>query len=374
MLLAFFLLVRSISARGSPRQFAAWLLAFYLVTFALITFNSFLATSVILALALALVVSWGILLRDKQRHRQATFTLRRLSFATVISLALAFLFIFYIYQPATHEIRVLHSVYEQITALFLDVERKAFNPYATVTSGWVNLPVYFMVSLANWLLLGVSAIIWLGLGLRWLRKRWQPENESTLLLWTFYGVFAAIGALSILSDFTGSLSGNLQLRNFPTFTMFAAPLVAKAWVDWRPRTQRPKRLVGGVAVGLIALLAILSILKATNEPLLSNKWNYYVQAEMTALDFSEEHLPEHSIWVGYDERLLAASRIRSDRDISLKGGTLAPGVRDLLISDVMRARGVRLSLPLPVKGDDLRTYDNGQSQIYHIRPQTPFQR
>jgi hypothetical protein len=45
-----------------------------------------------------------------------------------------------------------------------------------------------------------------------------------------------------------------------------------------------------------------------------------------------------------------------------------------MISDVTRARSVRLGVPLPIESDSLLTYDNGQAQIYHLRPRTPYQR
>ena len=50
------------------------------------------------------------------------------------------------------------------------------------------------------------------------------------------------------------------------------------------------------------------------------------------------------------------------------------GTRDRLVSEVTRLRSVRLGEPLPIEADSLRTYDNGQAQIYHLRPRTQYQR
>jgi hypothetical protein len=42
--------------------------------------------------------------------------------------------------------------------------------------------------------------------------------------------------------------------------------------------------------------------------------------------------------------------------------------RDLLVSSITRVRSQRLDADIPIKPDDLITYDNGSAQIYHLRP------
>jgi hypothetical protein len=51
-----------------------------------------------------------------------------------------------------------------------------------------------------------------------------------------------------------------------------------------------------------------------------------------------------------------------------------PGVRDMVASDVTRLRASRIGQPLPVPPDAWRIYDNGLTQLYHLRPETPYQR
>jgi hypothetical protein len=305
-------------------------------------------------------------------------TIQRLAYAAIISLSLAFIFTFYAYKPARHNLLVFQTIGERTAALALDVEANSANPYQAVNTGWISLRVYLMLSLANWLLLGMSALIWMWQSLTWLRHRqWLPgtkgHDESGLLLWAFYGAFAFVGAISVISDLSGALGSNLQHRLFPSFAMFAAPLVAK----WLAKVSYNKRYTQMILWGSIGILAILSTLKATNEPLFSNKWLFYTHAEMQALDWANIYLTEQRLWVEHDERLSTALSIRTgdaELNVSLDQAIVELGTRDFLISEITRRRSVRISTPLPIEADSLRIYDDGQAQIYHWRPRTPYQR
>jgi hypothetical protein len=159
--------------------------------------------------------------------------------------------------------------------------------------------------------------------------------------------------------------------------MLAAPLVAWQFIRWRPRRLLVQRLSSMGLVAGVAVLALLSTLKATNEPLLSNKWQFYTPSEMDALDWADVALLSHSVWTEYDERLVVADGIRRGgipRTIALDRNIPDPQTRDLMVSDITRARGTRLLTQLPTSADDSVTYDNGQAQIYHLRPRTPYQR
>ena len=375
MFLCVYLLIRSLHARSHIERFTSWILAYYIASYALITFNNLLATSFIMAVSISMILTWVVIRVSRQASPTLQHTIRRLTFATVISLALAFLFTFYIYPPARHDLLVLEDVGQQMGALLLDVETESVNPYGVIDTGWTSRTVYFILSLANWLLLGMSAIIWLWQSLLWLIRRQHPpgENENQLLLWAFYGAFAFIGALSVVSDISGSI-GNLQHRLFPSFAMFGAPVVAKWLTDWTGQSNT--RRIAPIIWAGIGILAILSTFKATNEPLFSNKWIFYIPAEMQAIDWASEKLAEQALWVEYDERLTSAVGIRNEGlrlPVRLDSYSHEPWTRNFLVSDVIRSRSVRLSVPLPIQADSLRSYDNGQAQIYHLRPRTPYQ-
>lgn len=379
MFLCLYLLVRSILARQQTRLFSALLLAFYLALYALITFNNLMATSFIVALGLALLLSLGVRKVAEARSDSSSATQRRLFYAVGISLLLAFIFTFFAYPPARSGLRVVESIWDRLALLVLDVEETAttVNPYLIVSAAWTSLPVYLMISIANWLLLALSFVLWSTQTLSWWRNQAWPREARPLLLWSLYGAFGFLGAISIAIDFSGALASNLQHRVFPSFAMIAAPLVADWFVRqraWRPGAHSLAN--GTLAIG-IALLGILAVAKATNEPLLSNTWQYYTIPEKRALLWGERHLDQEMLWVGINERIPAAMDICCPNEfekLTLSGGRPRPAVRDLLISDTIRVRAARVGFNLPVAGDSLLTYTNGEADLFHQRPRTPFQK
>ena len=130
--------------------------------------------------------------------------------------------------------------------------------------------MYLLLSLGNFLLIGLSAPLWLWQGVRWLAGWRSPPSPSTWLLWFLYGAFVFQGVLAAATDQSGQFGGNWQHRSFPSFALVAVPIVASALIGMRLHRIR---LV--VASLVLSLLAGLAVLKATNEPSLSNKWMFY---------------------------------------------------------------------------------------------------
>jgi hypothetical protein len=159
--------------------------------------------------------------------------------------------------------------------------------------------------------------------------------------------------------------------------MLASPLVAH-WFMTRPQTDPKKNRLWQVGLTiLLAGLAVTSIFKATNEPLLSNKWLFHLPGEMQAIEWAGEGLAERSLWAAFDERLETAVSLHYGKemfDIEIDNYEPEVQTRDFLISDVIKGRSERMAKPLPITADSLITYDNGQAQIYHARPRTPYQR
>lgn len=377
MFLCLYLLVRSILSRRKWRQFAAYLIAFYLAIYALITFNNLFATSFITALALALVLSLFVRQLGGTQSEDDTATRRRLLYAVIISLVLAFFFTFYAYQPARYGLFVAESVWDRLALLFLDVQETAQNPYTAVGGAWISVSVYLLVSIANWLLLGLSFVLWSVQTMSWWRNHEWPTEARTILLWSLYGAFGFLGAFSIIVDLSGALGSNLQHRVFPSFAMIAAAVVADWFVrrqDLQPVVRRLAYL--GLAFG-IAFLGVIAVAKATNEPLLSNTWQYYSPSEGVALRWSKDHLDRNPLWVGLNERIPAAMGICCSAefsDLSMTYRQGGSGARTALVSDVIRARAERFSFDLPIRGDSLLIYDNGSADVFHLRPATPFQK
>jgi hypothetical protein len=370
MFICLYLLVRSLRTKASLRRLISYTLAFYLCVFGLISFNVFLATSFIAGLALVLVICWLSSWWIGDASPVDTAHLPRMGYKILSSLLLVFLFMFYIYPPAQNQIRILNSVADRLLTLLLGMEQASTNPYMVINEGWISLPVYFILSLSNWLLLFSSLAIWVSIAWGIIRKRFLG-SLSDLLLWAFFGAFALQGLLSIGIDLSGTFATNLQHRVFPSIAMLAAPLIAKWLVEKRKEFTTSRNIIRlSFALG-ISLLAVLAVLKATSEPLLSNKWNFHLPGEAQAVRWAEYKLSNRSLWTGFDERVNVAVSIRNEMDQSnliLDQYDLELETRDLLVSSITRLRSQRLDADIPIKPDDLITYDNGSAQIYHLRP------
>lgn len=374
MLVCLFALVRSFRERGRMAHLTIWVAVFYVAAYSLTAFNCLLASSFFFALALALALGW--ILRGRPTGLSARYDLtNRLVLVVGSCLLIVFIFTFYLYAPALDNWWMMPQLLDRVAAMFLDVH-EVTDPYAPVRQGWINTLTYFTLTLANWLLLATSLIIWLSQGLKWLLAKKRLESESAWLLWLLYAAFAFQGALSILLDSSGFLVSNLQHRVFPTYAMIAVAVVGGYQAKRRPPRLLRTAMRAGLAV-LIAALAILSMLKATNEPALGNKWLFFSRSEIAAIQWADSHLENALIWSGLDDRLRSAYYVMEG--MPTHGNKQAfwardPRIRDVLISNVTRLRSRRIGEPLPHVLDAALTYDNGFAQLHHLRPETPYQR
>jgi hypothetical protein len=379
MLLCLYLLTYSLRSRNNPRRFASAVLAFYLGTYALVSFNNFFSTSFITAVLIALMMVWVVAWRTKS-FSSLSIAVQRLSHVVFASLIIAFVYTMYVYGPARENLLLLESIADKIAALFLQAETsESFNPYSTpVFQEWISPYVYFMLTLANWTMLLFSGAIWLSQSFTWFVRRRRPDHETDVLMWAFYGAFTLQVALAVVADISGALTGNLQHRMFPTIGMVGAPLIAR-WLLSVIRTERvvTARLARSAIWATIAVMASLSLMKATNEPVLSNRWQTYLPAEVEAVEWADTTLARRTVWTGYDRRLIEVIDTRSGaepRRVALDRLEVNPDTDNFLISELTRIQSHRYDIALPTRFDDFVTYDNGEVQIYHERPRTPYNR
>lgn len=383
ILLCLYLITYSLRSRHSWRRFAASVLAFYLTSFALTTFNNFFSTSFLSAVLLSLFLAWGLVRWTKSTHL-FSHAIQRMAYAVLITFILAFIYTFYVYTPAIRNLLILETITDRVAALFLDVQATAtftpiYNPYTEpVFYAWVSPYAFLLLSLGNWILLLGSGIIWVSQTFRYLLRRQAPSSNAELLLWSFYGAFAVQGVLSVLADISGALAGNLQHRMFPTISLMGVAVIAR-WLLPILQSDRnfKTRLARSVLVVGVSLLTLLALVKATREPVLSNQWSTYLPAEKRALDWAERTLADRSVWTGYDRRLVETVHIRSGglpRRSRLDRFNAKPETDNFLISELIRLQVPRFGASLPIASDDLLTYDNGQAQIYHRRPGNAYRR
>ncbi len=142
----------------------------------------------------------------------------------------------------------------------------------------------------------------------------------------------------------------------------------------------PLRSRFATSIGLKSLLLVLAtmgILKATNDPLISNKWLFFTESEKLALDWTDNHLEVRDVWIGFDERLRTMQDIygpeNSTQDNRYVSGRAQQSAPYLTMSDIIQRRSLRLGLPVPDIRHVDHLYDNGGAQIYHRVPETPYQ-
>jgi hypothetical protein len=173
------------------------------------------------------------------------------------------------------------------------------------------------------------------------------------------------------------LSANLQLRIFPSIVMIASPLVSAWLVRLQSTVNLNHKSVWISTSMIIGCLMILSLLKSTNEPLISNYWPFVTPAERASVDWAKQALQDHTLWTGQWSRIVDSNTIRENgapKDINLVAYLPQSTTHDYLISDAIQLFSQRIGGQLPVETDDFITYDNGSAQIYHRRPVTPFQK
>jgi hypothetical protein len=385
MLLALWLIARGLRLATDRRQYAVHVVLFCAATYGVIAGNTLFATSFVLAFAAAIPVSW-LLSRwwDAPARHMADMIALNLVLPTVCVVGLNVLFNNVIYPPASSDINVYQEILDKVTHLVHQTqqgEQPAGAPYQVVQASWISPTAYFAVSLGDWLLIGSSLAYWAWDGWHWIVRRRDPPSQAAWLLWVLYAAFALQGAAAIVSDFSGALAQNLQYRAFQSFTLVAVALLARGLLG--TLASGPGWVRYGVAA-LVAALACLGALKSSNEPLLSNKWMFYTQPEVQALRWADANARGASIWTEVDERLTAGYQLGVTMDIpplernpngnQVGDYILPPGDRDFVVSDVTRVRAQRLGYTLLPPTVQLRTYDNGSTQIYSQLRQSPYER
>jgi hypothetical protein len=404
----------ALTDQGQPpaTQLVAYVFLFYLTILALAATNVFFASSFISSIALSFMGGYGVLFvcrraifarlsglcLDRQRLAMYARFLGRFFYIALSSLIILALVLFYLYPPAQLFIHSLHSLGEKL-AVVLGGYAYASNPYQIVGFGWVSSGVYFALTLVNWLVVLVSLMTWLSMMLP--EDAGEPAllaDPGRFMLWLLYAVLALHVGIGMVADLSGLLGTNLQLRLFPAYMLVAIPMAVlglKRLVSSIPISVGVRRVVWALVFLLMVWFSGASLLKVTNEPLLSNYWTFYTDAEAAALAWSRVYLPDRKIWADFDairlkplamtQGLEATARerggampssadIASQQSLRLDIGEVDRGTRDFVISRSVRLWSARNGRVLPDTARAHRVYDNGEAQIYHLQPRTPYQR
>lgn len=376
VLLLVFLISISIIRPCTRGSLIAAIVAYYLCLWALISTTSFFASTFLVALGMTVVGGW-VMMRIARARVGNDSAMRRLVYTLLAGGALILAFIVIIYEPAQHTILLYEQLIDQLSVLLLSAETTG-EPYAAVGTDWAAPWLYPVLSAFNWLVLATSALAWAGLVKQFRREGINASNRNVLVLCMLAAALALQVALSIFVDLAGFLSANLQVRLFPFYMLFGIPLAVVGVSRLIGRLSGAAKSAASVAITLaLFVFAIAGVLKATNDPLVSNKWLFFTHAEEVAVAWVDRSMIAQDIWLGQDERLRMMQDIHNPADPSHTNryveGSTDPSMRYFVVSTVTEWLSIRRKVPLPAVAGEDRIYDNGTVQVYHRVPETPYQ-
>ncbi|MFW5708912.1 MAG: hypothetical protein ACOCX5_01700 [Chloroflexota bacterium] len=385
-LLSLFLLGKILQSHIYNRDARPFVFAFYIGAIAMIFSNGFFSSSMTTALMLSFLLGTIFFAIRRRIHSRLEsddrfrLILQQLMLVTLSIMLLLYLFFFHLYPPARTLLTSFETLIDGLSSLFLGSEEAVGTQMAEnyISTTWLSLSIYLLVSSFGWFTLITSFIVWLLGALRMLFKRDLSDLDFTrLFLWALYPTFAIQLVMSVVADQVDTFGSNIQVRLFTPLMLVAIPILAIGIHDIFQRLRQPqlRRTFQVAAAFAVAGFSVLALLKMTNEPLISNQWTFITDQERIAYEWAERHDVDR-IWTGMDQRMemtLAIFDITVDLRKVVFGLQPGKNIRYYLLSDLETTRWTRRAIPLPYLGNEHQIYDNGAARIYHRRPQSIYQ-
>ncbi|MDZ4766692.1 MAG: hypothetical protein SGI73_19305 [Chloroflexota bacterium] len=394
VLVLFFVFARTFRLRGQLRTMFSYIAVFYLVALGMINTNMFFSSSFIVAVVLTFLAGRVILAYLERKNTDADkplidLHLQRLIYIAAVCLLLVYITIFYLYPPARNSLLSFDRIFDSVSALVFNVDPVAdsngVNPYSYVSTTWISPLTYLALTSFSWLILGTAALTWLVVMWGFWRRRLNVrQNDTLLFLCLAFAAFSIQVVLSAFIDLSGSIGANLQVRLFTPVMLFGVPLAAIGIVTLIKRLHLPPQV--RIAAVLVAMLAFLyfefaAVSKASNEPMLSNKWIFTTQPEQATAIWLHRYGAGGTVWTGVDERystdLSVISALQTD-DVSKQMVLYFASSLNTdyyIWSELERVRWIRLNLYMPniLLSSRHLIYDNGSTQIYRRPALTIYQ-
>lgn len=360
LLMSFFFMSRSFSRMNRTKEFVSNVLLFYVALLGMISYNFFFSATYIFASVVALAIGYAV-----SQLPQAAASFRRLIYTSSTSTVFFFSYMFFLYTPSRHLFQVFDTLADKVGSVALATEHHVTPQYAYIFQWWASFETWLFLTLVNWIIALFSFVAWLLLVYRFSWKK-QPLNSSMQLLLMFYSAFSLQLLVTIFADRFGVFD-NLELRVFPVLMFFAAPLAAvgiSSAVNSHKMNANLRKWVKLFFVLLLVVFTVNSLLKATNDPLVSNKWWFYSVQEKEGLSWVHENLRGNSVWADIDARLTAVydsySSVDTYRDINFRG----PRAEYWFMTEFKKKRALAVRYLLPDLIDKPVIYDSGEVQIY----------
>lgn len=365
ILLSMFFLSRSFTKRKNIKDFMYYVLLFYVAALGIISYNFFFASTYIFAVTVAFIIGYFI-----SEIPQVTQSLKRLTYTSATSTIFFFSYMFYLYPPSRHLFLMFDTLQEKMSAMFLETEQHITTQYTYIFNTWISFKVWLLLTLFNWVIAPLSLGAWIYLVYKIF---WKKKNLSSpmILLLMFYLAFSAQLIITILSDRFG-IFDNLELRVFPILMFFAIPLASISIVniiDYHRFNENQRKIASTIFMVLILIFVSTSLLKATNDPVVSNKWLFYTVQEENGMEWAGFNQQDKGIWTDVDDRLVAVFVHFSDIDTYNNKNFAEPTEAEFyLISDIIEKRARVTHYPMPQVDELPVLYDSGDVKIYRNSP------
>jgi hypothetical protein len=119
-----------------------------------------------------------------------------------------------------------------------------------------------------------------------------------------------------------------------------------------------------------------AVIKATNEPLLSNHWTFGLNSESQAVRWMQDNTQPNfgQVWLGTDRLRYVSDDFSDPLKYRYDIYNVGQFARYAILSDYETVRLARIGVARPKLSEEEQIYDNGFVQSYHFRPRTPYQR
>jgi len=179
---------------------------------------------------------------------------------------------------------------------------------APTNTAFLSPEIYFFLTIIYWIILPISGIGSLIVIKKFLIDRdlnYKTKSLASLMFLSFFGIMC----LCIIVDkfiYTG-IGQNLELRVFPYFLIFSAFIASCALSEISTNIENIqwRKIFTILMVIACIIFSINSMLKATNDPLVSNFKMYYSSEENGGFDYMESNIGHSSIWFEEDRVMQA---------------------------------------------------------------------
>lgn len=365
-IIALFCICKSFSNKSNR---PIYVMIFYISMIGSIFFNTYYGSALTIILFISFIISELL-----KRTKRSSFSFSRLGITTASTIVFSFMNMFWVYTPSINFIYYMNSLKNRLITILFFSEPMTNPQYNYVMANWRPPELIFLLRLFDLIISPLSFILFLTIIYNIFKNNYRI-GKSFLLLILFYTALGIMLVVAIIGDLSGSFASNMELGIYPIFMILIAPLASIGvfkifeYVKNVDNTNR-RYLEKTFSIFIIFLLLIfctVSLVKITNDPIISNKWQFYTLQEKHGISWATSNLNSDSFWGGVDERLVNIKYQYPELYYSTRFKYASfDSAKTVLMSDTILKRVEVSNNPLQVSNisDSSIIYNAGQVDIY----------